>query len=79
LAAVANYTPVLREEYRLGVPYPGFWQEILNTDAKEYGGLGFGNSGGVTADQIEWDGRPYSIKLQLPPVSMSIFRYQGEM
>lgn len=79
LAAVANYTPVLREEYRVGVPYPGFWQEILNTDAKEYGGLGFGNSGGVTADQIEWDGRPYSIKLQLPPVSMSIFRYQGEM
>lgn len=77
IAAVGNYTPVLREGYRVGVPYPGFWKEILNTDAKDYGGLGYGNNGGVTADEIEWDGRPYSIKLQLPPQSMSLFRYQG--
>jgi 1,4-alpha-glucan branching enzyme len=60
------------------VPYPGFWQEILNTDAKGYGGLGFGNVGGVVADEVEWDGRPYSIKLELPPVSMIVFRFQGE-
>jgi 1,4-alpha-glucan branching enzyme len=76
IAAVGNYTPVLREEYRMGVPYPGFWQEVLNTDAKEYGGLGYGNNGGVVAEAIEWDGRPYSIKLQLPPQSMSLFRFQ---
>jgi len=78
LVAVGNFTPVLRDEFRVGVPHPGYWKEILNTDAKEYGGLGFGNAGGVVADAVEWDGRPYSIKLQLPPVAMSVFRFQGE-
>jgi len=77
LAAVGNFTPVLREGYRVGVPYPGYWKEILNTDAKEYGGLGYGNSGGVMAEEIEWDGRPYSIKLVLPPHSIGVFRSQG--
>ncbi|MGC6424241.1 MAG: 1,4-alpha-glucan branching protein GlgB [Lentimonas sp.] len=77
LAAVGNLTPVLREGFRVGVPYPGFWEEILNTDAKDYGGLGYGNNGGVVADEVEWDGRPYSIKLELPPQSMSYFRFQG--
>lgn len=77
LAAVGNFTPVLRGGFRVGVPHQGFWKEILNTDAKEYGGLGFGNNGGVQAEAIEWDGRPYSIKLELPPQSMSVFRFQG--
>jgi 1,4-alpha-glucan branching enzyme len=75
--AVGGFTPVLREGYRVGVPYPGFWKEILNTDAKEYGGFGYGNGGGVMAEEIEWDGRPYSIRLVLPPLAMSVFRYQG--
>jgi len=78
LVAAGNFTPMLRDEFRVGVPFPGYWKEILNSDAKEYGGLGYGNGGGVMADAVEWDGRPYSIKLQLPPVSMGIFRYQGE-
>ncbi len=77
LTAVGNFTPVLREGFRVGVPHLGFWKEILNTDAKEYGGLGFGNNGGVLAEAVEWDGRPYSIKIDLPPQSMSVFRYQG--
>lgn len=77
LAAVGNFTPVLRNEFRVGVPYSGFWKEILNTDAKDYGGLGYGNNGGIQAEEIESDGRPYSIKLQLPPQSMSCFRFQG--
>ena len=71
---VANFTPVLREGFRIGVPHLGFWKEVLNTDAEDYGGLGFGNSGGVEGDSVEWDGRPYSIKIQLPPLSMSVFR-----
>jgi len=78
LVLVGSFTPILREEYRVGVPYPGFWKEIFNSDAKDYGGLGYGNGGGVLAEAIEWDGRPYSIKLQLPPHSMSAFRWQGE-
>lgn len=77
LATVANFTPVLREGFRVGVPHPGFWKEILNTDAKEYGGLGFGNNGGVHAEPIEWDGRPYSIKINVPPHSTGVFRFQG--
>ena len=71
---IANFTPVLREGFRIGVPNLGFWKEVLNTDAEDYGGLGFGNSGGVEGDSVEWDGRPHSIKIQLPPLSMSVFR-----
>ena len=78
LVAVGNYTPVARKSFRIGVPHGGFWQEILNTDAKEYGGSGCGNYGGLVADAVEWDGRPYSIKLFLPPLSMCIFRFQGK-
>ena len=77
VAAVGNMTPVLREGFRVGVPHVGFWKEILNTDAKEYGGLGFGSNGSVEAEPIEWDGRPYSIVVQVPPQSMSVFRFQG--
>jgi 1,4-alpha-glucan branching enzyme len=77
VAAVGNMTPMLREGFRIGVPHAGFWKEILNTDAKEYGGLGFGNNGGVESEPIEWDGRPYSLVIQMPPQSMSVFRFQG--
>ncbi len=78
LVAVGSFTPVVREEYRVGVPFPGFWKEIFNSDAKDYGGLGYGNDGGVMAEPIEWDGRPYSIKLEVPPHSMSAFRWQHD-
>jgi 1,4-alpha-glucan branching enzyme len=77
VAAVGNFTPVRREGYRVGVPHAGFWEEIINTDAKEYGGGGRGNCGGVEAEAIEWDGRPYSIKLEVPPFAMTVFRYSG--
>ena len=77
LVAVGNYTPVLRENFRIGVPHGGYWQEVINTDAREYGGYGYGNFGGIDADKIVWDGRPYSIRLTLPPLSMCIFRLQG--
>ena len=77
VVAVGNMTPMLREGFRVGVPHAGFWKEILNTDAKEYGGLGFGNNGVVESEVIEWDGRPFSILVQMPPQSMSVFRFQG--
>ena len=77
VVAVGNMTPMLREGFRVGVPHAGFWKEILNTDAKEYGGLGFGNKGVVESEVIEWDGRPFSILVQMPPQSMSVFRFQG--
>ncbi len=77
VVAVGNMTPVPREGFRIGVPHAGYWKEILNTDAKEYGGLGFGNNGVVESEVIEWNGRPFSILVQIPPQSMSVFRFQG--
>jgi 1,4-alpha-glucan branching enzyme len=66
---VCNFTPVPRTGYRVGVPAAGFWQELLNSDAKEYAGSGMGNFGGVTADATPVHGRPYSLSLTLPPLA----------
>ena len=74
---VGNYTPVLREGFRFGVPYGGYWQEVINTDAEAYGGYGHGNFGGVYSDEMDWDGCPYSVDLTLPPLSMCVFRFRG--
>ena len=70
-------TPVLRDGFRVGVPHAGNWKEIFNTDAREYGGLGFGNNGVVESEAIVWDDRPFSILIQIPPQSMSVFRFEG--
>ena len=75
IVAVGNFTPIRREGYRVGVPFAGTWKEILNTDAKEYGGFGYGNCGGVETEAVEWDGRPCSILLDLPPFAMNAFRF----
>ena len=74
--AVGNFTPIRRQGYRVGVPFDGPWKEVLNTDAKEYGGSGSGNFGGVRAESVAWDGQSYSIVLELPPVAMSLFQCQ---
>ena len=71
---VCNFTPVPRYDYRLGVPKAGYWKEELNSDATLYGGSGLGNGGGVTASSIPCHGRPYSVSLTLPPLSVVIFR-----
>ncbi|MFP4166894.1 MAG: 1,4-alpha-glucan branching protein GlgB [Opitutales bacterium] len=76
LAVICNFTPVHREGYRVGVPCPGFWKEVLNTDAKEYGGFGFGNAGGKEAEELAWDGRPHSLLIDVPPFSTSVFRLE---
>lgn len=74
LLAVFNFTPVVRYEYRLGVPNPGRWAEVLNTDAAEYGGSGVGNLGGVQADAVAAHGFPQSISLTLPPLAAVVLR-----
>jgi 1,4-alpha-glucan branching enzyme len=65
---IFNFTPVPRIGYRVGVPSGGFWREMLNSDAKEYGGSGIGNMGGVQAQSSNVHGRPYSLTLTLPPL-----------
>ena len=67
---VCNFTPVPRQEYRIGAPRGGFWREVLNSDATEYGGSGMGNRGGVDADPWPQHGRPFSLALTLPPLSV---------
>jgi len=69
MVVVCNFTPVPRIGYRLGVPTAGFWRELLNSDAKEYGGSGMGNAGGVMAVEEPVHGRPYSLHLTLPPLA----------
>ena len=68
--AVCNFTPVPRENYRIGAPHGGFWREALNSDATEYGGSGMGNRGGMDADPWPQHGRPFSLPLTLPPLSI---------
>jgi 1,4-alpha-glucan branching enzyme len=68
-----NFTPVPRENYRVGVPWSGYWREALNSDAWEYAGSGMGNAGGVMAERIESHGREYSINITLPPLAAVFF------
>jgi 1,4-alpha-glucan branching enzyme len=65
---VCNFTPIPRVGYRVGVPQGGYWRELLNSDAVEYGGTGIGNLGGVNAEEEPAHGRPHSLKLTLPPL-----------
>jgi 1,4-alpha-glucan branching enzyme len=74
LLVACNFTPVPRENYRVGVPEAGFWREILNSDATAYGGSGWGNLGGVEALPIPWHGRPYSLDLTLPPLAILVLK-----
>ena len=70
LLVVANFTPIVRENYRLGVPRSGRWQEMLNSDAEAYHGSGQGNLGGVEATPTPSHGYAYSVNLRLPPLAV---------
>ncbi|OGQ81853.1 MAG: 1,4-alpha-glucan branching enzyme [Deltaproteobacteria bacterium RIFOXYA12_FULL_58_15] len=72
-----NMTPVPRLGYRVGVPRPGSWQEVLNSDAGIYGGSDIGNLGGVLAVETPHHGRPYSIEVTLPPLAAVFLRHDG--
>jgi 1,4-alpha-glucan branching enzyme len=65
---VCNFTPLPRYNYRVGVPRGGYWREVLNSDAEEYGGSRQGNLGGMEGSPIPFHGRPYSLNLTLPPL-----------
>ncbi|HSA94164.1 MAG TPA: 1,4-alpha-glucan branching protein GlgB [Terriglobales bacterium] len=72
-----NFTPVPRVGYRIGVPFSGFWKEVLNTDATAYAGSGWGNWGGVTASDVPCHGRPFSVAVSLPPLAAVLFLHEG--
>jgi 1,4-alpha-glucan branching enzyme len=66
---ILNFTPVVRERYRIGVPEAGHWSEVLNTDASLYGGSNVGNLGGVETSDVPWHGQARSIEVTLPPLA----------
>ena len=74
LVICANFTPVPRTDYRVGVPQPGHYREVLNSDSAAYGGGNFGNGGGRTAESISAQGRADSISVNLPPLGMVVFK-----
>jgi 1,4-alpha-glucan branching enzyme len=79
ILAIFNFTPVARYNYRMGVPREGHWEEILNTDAADYGGSGLGNLGGVEAHETGAHGRPFSVNLTLPPLGAVFLKSSQEL
>lgn len=74
LLTVCNFTPVPRNNYRVGVPAAGCWREILNSDAIEYGGSGRGNFGKADAAPVPFHGMYHSLSLTVPPLGIIIFK-----
>jgi len=68
LASIVNFSGGPHNEYRLGLPQPGRWNEILNSDSEIYGGSGVGNLGSVIAQEVPWHGQPYSALITVPPL-----------
>ncbi len=78
LVFVLNATPVVRKNYRVGVPQDGVWNERLNSDAEVYGGSGVGNLGAVETTPVPYHGRPVSLVLTLPPLGVLVLERQAE-
>ncbi len=74
MVVVLNLTPVPRAKYRIGLPRPGGWREVLNSDAAVYGGGNLGNLGGVTAEDYNQHNQSYSAEFMLPPLSILVFQ-----
>ena len=75
---VCNFTPVPRLSEPIGVPHDGFWSEVLNSDATVYGGSGVGNAGGSAAEPSPHHGRPYHVRLAVPPLGVIALRSTHE-
>ena len=78
IVVVLNATPVVREGYRIGAPRPGFYKEILNTDASHYGGSNVGNQGGQAASDQPYQGKSHSLCLTIPPLAAVFLKFQAK-
>ena len=76
LLVVLHWSSHTRHNYRIGVPQKGFWREVLNTEAAEFGGTGEGNFGGVQSTPVPLHGRMHSVTLTLPPRTALVFRVE---
>jgi 1,4-alpha-glucan branching enzyme len=78
LVFICNFTPVVYDDYRLGVPFEAYYKELLNSDSESYGGSNVGNLGGVQADNMPHMQKPYSLKIRIPPLAMVVFKPELE-
>ena len=76
---VCNFTPAVRHQYRVGVPYRGQWKEVFNSDNIKYAGSGFLNQGLLNTSPVKFHGRDYSVSLNLPPLAISILKLEKEV
>ena len=74
LIMVINFTPVVRLDYRIGVPYAGGYQEVFNSDSAYYGGSNAGNSGYLESRPEPWMNRPHSLIITLPPLAVVVLK-----
>ena len=72
---IVNATPLPRYGYRVGLPEPGFYKEMINTDSASYGGSNLGNFGGTAAETVPCHGYPWSAAIDLPPLATLIFKH----
>ena len=72
-----NFTPVVRDHYRLGVPAAGVYREVLNSDTAVYGGSNVINEGQFVAEAIPWHDQPYSIVITLPPLGSTFLKHEA--
>jgi len=78
VVVILNLTPVLRENYRVGLPQGGHWREVLNSDSAIYGGSNQGNAGGVHAVPVPAHGQTHSAEFRLPPLGVTVFVPAGK-
>jgi len=79
LIVVCNFTPAVREHYRVGVPYRGYWKEIFNSDDVRYQGSGVTNHGLLSTSPVKYHQRDYSVSLTLPPLAMIVLKLDREV
>lgn len=79
LVVICNFTPAVRNHYRVGVPYRGYWKEVLNSDDREYGGSGILNTGLFMTSPVKYHGRDFSITVTLPPLAVSVLKCEREV
>jgi 1,4-alpha-glucan branching enzyme len=78
VVAVLNWTPLVRESYRVGVPEPGYYRELLNSDAQPYGGSNVGNQGGRSSEPVPAHGHAQSLVLTIPPLGALFLKRDGD-
>ncbi len=77
IVVLCNFTPVVRNDYRVGVPFKGRYEEIFNSDHHDFGGSSVLNHGDIYSDDWEVHGRPFSILVSLPPLGVTYLKYRG--